>query len=144
MAAMSLRWTHLMLLRPIYIQRLRRHCDIAVSSLQNLIYCFGVVLLQLATVTSLWCRWGIVLWAIREQCHSDIAVARCKWALNCVQWLIDDFPEGTPTNKAVPNLLFKQFSQNCRKLSHLAQIDRTGETTRTKQRNRWKTERQNW
>ena len=40
------------LLGPIYIQRLQHHCDIAASLLPNLIYCFLIVLLHLATVMS--------------------------------------------------------------------------------------------
>ena len=36
-------------------------CDVVATSLPNLINCFGVALLHLATATSLRCRWGIAL-----------------------------------------------------------------------------------
>ena len=69
-------------LGPIYILRLGCHCDNAASSLPNLIYCFGVVLLHLATVISLRCHWGIALWAIQQQRRSNIADASLSLDVN--------------------------------------------------------------
>ena len=77
------RWQKFQLARPGKGQFTSNDCDVAATSLPNLIYCFGVVLLHRAFATATATNYAVAEESLCESFESDVVATsqtrRCRW-----------------------------------------------------------------